>query len=231
MRDVRVILSNPVLQERFWSRVLKTPGCWLWLGPLFKSGYGQCSQGRTNRVAFLFSRKRWPAPGMQACHTCDNRACVNPFHLFEGTPAQNSADMRAKWRQRHSEGHPLTSLSPEDVYTIRYAYDFLDEPLREVAAIYGMHFGSISEIGLRKNWRYLPERWERPSTNRRERSSSRKAARQRQHEQTRKWAVMTPETVIAIRAAPGKQRDVAKRFNVTQATVSNIKLRKTWSQI
>ena len=91
---------------RFWSRVDKSSGpesCWSWTGALKEKGYGTLSRNnrmvRAHRVAYELSRG--PIAGdMLVCHSCDNPVCCNPAHLWLGTAAQNSGDMRIKGRSK-----------------------------------------------------------------------------------------------------------------------------------
>lgn len=95
------------VSDRFYKRVKKSPnGCWEWTGELTINGYGRFqvnNKGKktrhsAHRVAFFLENGPFPKEKI-ICHSCDNRICVNPDHLWIGTCQENTDDMFRKGRQ------------------------------------------------------------------------------------------------------------------------------------
>lgn len=108
--------------ERFMAKVSPEPnsGCWLWLGAISTNGYGQIWNPQTRALSvasrWIYEAIHGPiADGLYVCHQCDVSLCVNPAHLFLGTPTDNVRDCMGKGRFRSIlrekmiclRGHPL----------------------------------------------------------------------------------------------------------------------------
>lgn len=84
-------------------RLGKNGECWPWNGSKDKDGYGYFKpNGKTVKAhRYSFEQYKGAIPeGMWVLHKCDNPSCVNPHHLFLGTPLDNVMDMDQKGRRR-----------------------------------------------------------------------------------------------------------------------------------
>ena len=137
---------------RFWAKVDRRgpDECWLWTAHRHWKGYGQLNfPDNTPRRAHCLSYLIHVGPvprGKQILHTCDVRACVNPRHLYAGTPKQNSADMVR--RNRHSG-----KLDREAVKVVREMSEagFLGV---EIAHFFGLSQAATSKIILYQTHKY-----------------------------------------------------------------------------
>ncbi len=85
--------------------------------------------------------------GLLVCHKCDNRGCVNPYHLFLGTQLDNMIDARRKGR--------LGKLTENDVLEIREILAEGDWTQQEIGDAFGVSRVQISKIMRGKNWAWL----------------------------------------------------------------------------
>lgn len=115
--------SLEVVSARFWPLVAKGTACWLWQGRTQgNNGYGSFHHRGRHLGSHVFSwiLHRGPVPdGLCVLHTCDVPLCVNPAHLFLGTPADNARDRDAKGRGARGERVGAAKLTPAQVGEMR----------------------------------------------------------------------------------------------------------------
>lgn len=188
-------IAMPTFSEsdsiRFWSKGVLTANpdtCWNWVRFKDKDGYGFFTINslnlRTNRVAYFLHNNIDPKDNF-VCHSCDNPSCINPSHLFLGTPNDNVQDMVKKGRQakgdnngvythpekrgyglrngaytkpgqvRKGDLHGMSKLTSEDVLAIREIFSKKNTTTFKLAEDYKVSVSTIRNILSRRNWKHI----------------------------------------------------------------------------
>jgi hypothetical protein len=93
--------SNKTLEERMLDKMRLADDCWIWTGGTNNIGYGLVRDGAKMRTVHRVAAEmagKIPQPGQIVCHSCDNKLCFNPAHLWLGTHKENTQDMMHKGR-------------------------------------------------------------------------------------------------------------------------------------
>jgi hypothetical protein len=141
----------------------ETTDCLIWPKGKTGKGYGEvylCGVAMpAHRLVYWIYFGPIPK-GMWVLHKCDNPPCVNPNHLFLGTPKDNSVDAWTKGRlvpppTGPGELNPRARLSASQVLEIRRRYSAGGVLQEELAKEFGVTPITISKITTRTNWRHL----------------------------------------------------------------------------
>lgn len=147
------------LEKRFWDKVKKTEGCWLWSARKTKDGYGQIKiEGvakLAHRISYLLNRGEI-SDGLLVCHSCDNPSCVRPDHLFLGTALDNTQDRIMKGRP----GNVVSGVGREHKLTDVQIVEIREHLKRGssqrcIAKQYGVSQPLISYIKNLKKWDHV----------------------------------------------------------------------------
>lgn len=134
---------------KFWAKVDRRgyDKCWPWTGLINDKGYGLYGNDRAHRLVW----KLFFGPignGLFICHRCDNPPCVNPLHLFLGTPAENSTDMVKKGRVDRSSA----KIGVATLYEIRRRLA-TGESQYSIAKDFGVSRSAVEHIKLGTTWK------------------------------------------------------------------------------
>ncbi len=132
------------IENRFWEKVDWDAGddeCWEWQAATFESEYGAFQANgarRAHRIAYELVHGSIP-DGQQLNHTCDNRACVNPSHLYPGTQQDNIRDAIERDRMANQ-------IPTETVIEIRERYETEDITQEDLADEFDTAQSAVSRI-------------------------------------------------------------------------------------
>jgi len=160
--------DDPLAKEigRFKDKIDKTGECWLWTSSKLKKGFpyglfGLSSVGgKTPKMVYAhrysYELNIGPIPpGLHVCHKCDNPSCVNPKHLFVGTPADNVKDCISKGRKAIGSKLPFSKITEASAREIRRVYGLGGSSYVSLSKEYGVASETIRDVIKRRTWKHV----------------------------------------------------------------------------
>ncbi|RJS14624.1 hypothetical protein DRW03_34685 [Corallococcus sp. H22C18031201] len=155
--------------ERFWSKVQKSEGCWLWTAAVDRvpgrgnGGYGvfycRGKQVRAHRFSYELCCGVSLSEGEFVLHSCHNRRCVRPEHLHLGDHKQNMREMACSGRAARGtvRGSRVGSakLDEQRVRELRREWCAGNVTQKLLAKRYGIDPSSVSGIVRGKTWAHV----------------------------------------------------------------------------
>ena len=163
------------------NRHEKVDGCWIWTGKIGKNGYGSFAHIINGHKKFVLAHRMsyetfiGEIPkGLNVCHKCDNRKCVNPDHLWIGSQEENIHDAEKKGRMKRTTGYKHTEenkarfklrrgekahkvkLKEKQVIRIKKMLKS-NLTIREISEKFNVSATCISSIKQGINWKHLNE--------------------------------------------------------------------------
>lgn len=212
--------------ERRFARLHKKmeSGCWEWIGPVEKDGYGVFSATwngtaykRAHRFSWAFHNLSEIPEDMVVCHKCDNPRCVNPDHLWLGSTLENNSD-RAKKGRNHVQSGERSNAA---ILTESQVRSILSDsrPYAEIAHAYGVAMTTISGIKNRVSWAHLED------------VTIVKAKRGSGSGNRGKSDRITPEIVRHIRTTSDRGVDLAVQYKVSPQLIAAIRSKRLWAHV
>jgi len=147
------------LEFRFWKYTEKSSeeNCWMYKGTTYNS-YGVLThKGKrvyVHRVSYEF-HKGTIKEGLSVLHKCNNKLCVNPKHLYEGTHKDNARDRELT--ENHSRGakNSNSTLTEEEVTEIKKLVQVeFWRTRKDIGEQFGVSHATISRIATGKTWKH-----------------------------------------------------------------------------
>ncbi len=135
-------------------------GCWNSIMCVDSKGYTQIwikkRMYKMHRILF-FIYNNYLDTELLICHTCDNKKCCNPDHLFIGTAKDNAQDClnKGRWNDNKGSNHGNSKLTEKQVLEIKYQLKLGLLNQRQLAEIYSVHNTIISKIKNGKLWSHI----------------------------------------------------------------------------